>query len=270
MSPLSRKLASAVLTRVLSRSCESIIPRSGQAGAAVNCFASAVDKGNEPYLKVHGLSNGMLTCIEWDGRSYEIERKLPLAQFELRDFRITHYYGLTEIRYNGILDFALNRITAWPYIQTHVVRIASAFDQYLFNKKKLFTKQRKELLKVLVNHALDGKTEHEPLDLMTDLYSIKWFLHPQGEDAQRRLEFYLDSLADTGELQKVHYKYVVTGQALRAMEEYEEQERKHTESVKMQWRMFWLALAIVALTVVQAGLVELPPLLDLTHKDPAK
>jgi hypothetical protein len=101
---------------------------------------------------------------------------------------------------------------------------------------------------------------------MTDLYTIKWVLHPQGDQQQQKLEFYLDSLVATGELIKNNHKYVVTGHALRTIEEYEEQERKHTENVKMQWRMFWLTLAILALTLVQAGLVKLPPIIDLTSK----
>lgn len=101
---------------------------------------------------------------------------------------------------------------------------------------------------------------------MTDLYTIKWVLHPQGEPQHQKLEFYLDSLVATGELEKVKNKYVVSGKALRTIEEYEEQERRHTENVKMQWRMFWLTLAIVVLTLVQAGLVKLPALIDLTSQ----
>ncbi|MBW4529450.1 MAG: hypothetical protein KME02_02060 [Aphanothece saxicola GSE-SYN-MK-01-06B] len=120
------------------------------------------------------------------------------------------------------------------------------------------------LLKVLVNAALDGRNEHEPLDLMTSLYSIKWFSHPQGKQVQERLKFYLESLVDTGELRKVKCKYVVTGLALRAIEEYEEEERKHTENVKIQRWAYWVAISIAALTVVQAGLIKLPPILDYT------
>lgn len=54
--------------------------------------------------------------------------------------------------------------------------------------------------------------------------------------------------------------------AVRMIEEYEEQERKHTENVKMQGRMFWLTLTIALLTLVQAGLVKLPPLFDFTSE----
>ena len=266
MATLFRKLLASVLAKVLARPCGSTIPRSGEKGAAVNCFVTAIDKGEEPYLIVLGLVGGDLSCIEWNGSRYEIPRTIALADFSQRDFKVTHYYGHSEVRYSGIVDFVLSRACGYPYAKIHIVRALSSFDQYLFNKKKLYTRQRKELLRVLVNHALEGRVEHEPLDLMTDLYSIKWFLHPQGMDQQRRLEFYLDSLVETGELKKMNYKYVVTGYALRAIEEDEEQERKHTESVKMQWRMFWLTLAIVALTVVQAQIVKLPVIIDLSEK----
>jgi len=264
MNLLTHRVTNLVLRTVLSRPCGSRIPRSGERGSAVNCFVTAIDKGDEPYLIVQSLEADQIGCIQWDGNSYSIPCSFPLTDFGPNDFRITHYYGLSEIRFSGIFDYVVNRMTRWPYITVHTVRVLDRFDQYLFNKKKLISKERQSLLKVLVNKALDGHTAHETLDLMTALYSIKWFSHPQGADAQRRLEFYLDSLAATGELKIVDYKYVVTGQALRTIEEYEEQERKHTENVKIQRRALWVTVAIAALTVVQSGLIKLPPFLDLT------
>ena len=264
MNLLTHRITNSVLRTVLSRRCGSRIPRSGDRGSAVNCFVTAIDKGDEPYLIVQSLEADQIGCIQWDGNSYSIPCSFPLTDFGPNDFRITHYYGLSEIRSSGIFDYVVNRMSRWPYITVHTVRLLDSFDQYLFNKKKLISKERKSLLKVLVNEALDGHPAHETLDLMTVLYSIKWFSHPQGSDAQLRLEFYLNSLVETGELKKVDYKYVVTGQALRAIEEYEEQERKHTENVKIQSRALCVAVAIAALTVVQSGLVKLPQFVDLT------
>jgi hypothetical protein len=266
MNRLSIDLCNRIFPSVLARACKSTIPRSGDEGAKVNCFVTSIDKDGQPYLIVLGLFGSELECIEWDGSRYQIQRRVPLASFHLADFEITHYYGHSQITYAGVADFLLGRVTAWPYIKIHVVRWLYHIDQYLFNKKKLITKQRMDLLKFLVDRALDGKTEHQPLDLMTDLHTMKWYLHPQGEQQQQKLEFYLDSLVETGELKRINFKYVVSGQALRTIEEYEEQERKHTESVKMQWRMFWLTLAIAVLTFVQAGVVKLPALIDFTSK----
>lgn len=266
MHPLVQRLCKRTLTNILSRACDSRIPRSGKEGSKVNCFVTSIDRVDEPYLIVISLVDNVLKCIEWDGFQYSIERTVPLSTLTLADFRITHYYGHAQVQYFGLLDFIRNRLLPWPYIKIHLVRHLEDLDQYLFNKKKLVTKQRTDLLKYLIEQALDGKTEHYPLDLMTDLHSIKWVLHPHGEDEQRKLQFYLNALVETGELRKLNGKYELTGFALRAIEEYEEQERKHTENVKMQWRTFCLTVVIAVLTVVQTGIIKLPVLLDWTTK----
>lgn len=266
MNPTTIRLCKLVLSKVLGNACESTIRRSGDEGAKVNCFVTSIDRVDEPYLIVLSLVDNDLYCIEWDGARYSIERTIALTSLSLAEIRITHYYGHSEIQYFGVLDFVRNRLLPWPYVQIHLVRKLSGMDQYFFNKKKLITKQRSDLLRFLIERTLDGKTDHEPLDLMTDLYSIKWVLHPCGEEEQRKLEFHLEALVDTGELRKINHKYVLTGFALRAIEESEEQERKHTENVKIQRRMVWLSAVIAALTVIQAGLVKLPAFLDWTTK----
>lgn len=225
-----------------------------------------MDKGDEPYLVIVAIAGTTLKCIEWDGSRYAIKREASLNEVNLSNLRITHYYGLSEVRYEGVFDYLVNRITGWPYLKIRVVQVLDRISQYFFNKKKLYTKQRMDLLKFLVARALDGKTDNDPLDLMTGLYTMRWYLHPQGERQQQKVEFYLDSLVETGELKYVNHRYVVTGKALKTIEEYEEQERRHTENVKMQWRMMWLTLAVALAAVVQAGLIKLPAILDLTSK----
>jgi hypothetical protein len=258
------RITKAVLSALLSRPCENTISRSGEKGAAVNCFVIAIDKGEQPYLLVQSLDGDEIDCIQWDGDQYSNKLKLALTDFSPKDFHITHYFGLNEINYNGIFDYIINRVTLWPYITIGSVGILSRFDQYFFNKRKLISEKRIELLKLIVNATLDGRLGHGPLDMMTTLYSIKWFSHPQGQEARAKLDIYLKCLEETGELRKHNHKYVITGQALRAIEDYEEQERKHTENVKIQRFSLTVALTIAALTFVQAGLVRLPPLLDLS------
>jgi hypothetical protein len=210
------------------------------------------------------MSEGMLGCLEWTGSSFDKPVDMELKAIESRDISITHFYGYSEVQYTGILDFTLGRTLFLPYFKIHLVRAIESADQYFFNKKKLLTKQRIDLLRFLVQRQLEGKPISSPIDLMTGLYSVKWVLHPDGDPQQERLRFYLDSLVDTGELRNIDHKYQLTGEALKAIEVYEEQERKHTENVKMQRRMLLLTLAIVFLTGAQAGLYKLPILLDLS------
>jgi hypothetical protein len=263
MHGLTALACRALLERALKHACEARIPRSGEKGRRVNCFIVAVDKAGEPHLVILSISGDSLGCLEYDGSSYAIPRTLPLSQFRPSDFRITHFYGLSEIRYFGLLDFAINQLSRWPYFKLFSVKWIDRYAQYLFNKKKLVAKKRIDLLKFMLDKALDGTEDFDSLDLVIDLYSLRWISHPTSESLRQTLDFYLESLVDTGELRKANHNYRLTGEAVRAIEEYEEQERKHTENVKMQWRMFFLTLAIVALTLVQAGLIKLPVLLDL-------
>lgn len=264
MTPIELRLAKLLLLEALKCPCPQLIPRSGAAGAKVNCFTIYIDRGGEPYLLVQSLSEGMLSCLEWSGSSFDKPLVVPLNEIETRDLAITHFYGYGEVQYRGLNDFLLGRTLFFPYIKIHVVRAIEATDQFFFNKKKLLTKQRIDLLRFLVQRRLEGIPISSPVDLMTGLYSLKWVLHPDRDPQQKRLHFYLESLVDTGELKRDGHRYELTGEALKAIELYEEQERKHTENVKAQRGMFWLTVAIVFLTGAQAGLYKLPTLLDLS------
>ena len=88
---------------------------------------------------------------------------------------------------------------------------------------------------------------------------------------KKKLELYLDSLAETGELSKVSNEYVVTGKAIVTIENYEGAERRHRDNIKAQRRKFYLtfilvifALVQVVVMLVQAGLIKLTMLIDLS------
>ena len=80
------------------------------------------------------------------------------------------------------------------------------------------------------------------------------------------MELYLGSLVDTGELEKVEIDYVITGKGIAAIEGYEEQESKHSKNIFIQLCVLFLTFVIVFLTLVQAGLVKLPTIVDLSGK----
>ncbi len=262
MTKLRLRLLRWLLKQALQRRSPDRIPRSGAAGAKANCFSVYINRATEPYLLVHDLSGDVAACLKWTGQRFDEPSQIPLSEIQQSDLEVTHFYGLDEVTYNGLAAWAWGRISMWPYAKIWSVRIISSVDQYFFNKRKLVTKQRIDLLRVLIDRELDGRGISNHIDLMTELYSLRWVMHPDRDPQQRRLEFYLDSLVDTGELKKVNGDYKLTGEALKAIEVYEEQERKHTESVKEQRRMAWLTLAIALLTAIQAGLVKLPTLID--------
>jgi hypothetical protein len=102
------------------------------------------------------------------------------------------------------------------------------------------------------------------LDLMSRIYSMRLFLHPSWEAQYEKLKLYLDSLVSSGEVEKINDEYVVTGKAISTIEKYEEDERRHTEAVKLQRKMLWLTIIAVAFTIVQSGVVKLPTIFDFS------
>lgn len=265
MSPFELRQATRLITNALKCPCPQLIPRSSEAAAKVKCFTIHVEKNGMPYLLVRSLAAGVLSCLEWTGERFDKPVEVPLSEISSRDISVIHFYGYSTVQYEGLLDFALGRTFYLPYLKLHVLRTIESVDQYFFNKKKLFTKQRIDLLRFMVQRQLDDEPISNPIDLMTGLYSVKWVIHPDKDAQKKRLKFYLDSLVDTGELKLVEHKFQLTGEALKAIEVYEEQERKHTENVKGQRKMLWLTVAIVLLTAAQAGLYKLPTLVDLSE-----
>lgn len=257
-------LCRVFLPRVLRRTCPNAIPRSGDRAKRVNCFSVSIDKDGDPYLLVKGVDGDDLRCLEWSGTQYDNEATISLAEIDPRAIFVMHFYGLCEIRFSGIVDLAIGRTFFGPYLRMQIMRAVSAVDQYFFNKKKMETKQRIDLVHILVARHLEGQPIRDAFSLMTTLYSVKWIYHPESESQKRKVEFYLKSLVDTGELKSSNTGYELTGYALRSIEEFEEQERKHTENVKIQRGMFGLTLVIALLTAAQAGLFKLPTVLDFT------
>lgn len=252
-----------MLPKLLSNACESSIPRSGEEGQKVNCFVVSLDRDSQPFFIATKLMGKVLTGVKWNGSSYCEEHTLDLAELGAYELRITHYYGLSTIAYDSIFDVAFHFLTKFVYLKIRLVRYIDATHQYFFNKSKIISKKRMELLQFMVSDQLDR--EHDgigTMDLMTKLYSIRWVLHPSADEQEKNLELYLDSLVDSGELRKVNHEYVVTGKAISTLERYEEEERRHTEAVKLQKKMVSLTIVLALMAMIQAGLIRLPALID--------
>lgn len=252
-----------MLPKLLSKSCESRIPRSGEEGEKVDCFDVSLDHDGHPFFIATKFMGKALAGFKWDGNSYCEDHTLDLAELGAYELRITHYYGLSTVTYDSIFDVAFHFLTKLVYLKIRLVRYIDETHQYFFNKNKIITKKRMELLQFMVNDQLDRKDDGiGTIDLMTKLYSIRWVLHPSADEQEKKLELYLDSLVASGELREVNYEYVVTGKAISTLERYEEEERRHTEAVKLQKKMVSLTIILAFMAMIQAGLIRLPTLID--------
>ena len=107
MNFIDKYLCKYYLSKLVCKACGSTIPRSGKEGEEVNCFSIHIDNQREPYLIVLGIKNELLECIEWDGSKYSIQKIITLDEIKTPDIQITHYYGLSSVKYLGIYDLVI-------------------------------------------------------------------------------------------------------------------------------------------------------------------
>lgn len=268
MNRITKALYKWIIPRLLKKECPLRIPRSGKAGEKADCFVIAVDNDSSPFLMINKFEKNSLYGFEWDGKSYSGQGSISLENINDNDLVITHFYGLSEVTYKGIYDYVINGLSRWPYIKIIRKRFFLKVYQHRFNKKEMMTQKRVDLLRFMIENQFSRRHKGISLiDLMTKLYSIKWVLHPNADKQREILQFYLDSLVSTGDLEIINHEYVVNGYAVTFIEQWEEDERKHNESVKLQRRAFWLSVVIAFLALVQANVIKLPTVIDLSSKE---
>jgi hypothetical protein len=261
------KLPHKLKVRLIDSVLEKPLPRDGvvRIGTGVEFVDVKViqfRKDEEPWLIVERREGDELVCSTWDGTTHAGETRYPLSQFSDHQYQIKHYYGPSTVYFNSLSDYARGYYLRLPYALIQIRRGLEHAGTFLYNRRRIVLGQRLDLLTFMIEQAAEGKTSFSSLDLMTDMHTIRWITHPSGESARSRLELYLDSLVDTGELAKTSRDYRLTGYALRLVEERSEQERKHRQGIRIQWLIAALTLATVILAIFQAGLIELNPLLN--------
>lgn len=219
-------------------------------------------KNGEPWLIVERREGDELICSTWDGATHAGEARHQIEKFRDDQYEIKHYYGPNTIYFSGLADYARGYYLRLPYILIKIRRGLEHAGTFLYNRRRIVLGQRLDLLTFMIEQAAEGRASFNSLDLMTDMHTLRWITHPSGESIRSRLELYLDSLVDTGELSKTNHDYRLNGQALRLVEERSEHERKHRQGIRIQWLIAALTLATVILTIFQAGLIRLDPLLD--------
>ena len=250
-----QEILKLVLEYVTKRRCgEGWIPRSGRQGEEVNCYSVFLFKQEEPFLIVETVSDNEIKGSQWDGKRFSIPRSISFTELREYQLKITHYYGLFTTKYSGLLDFILFGITKYEVLKCNIYKIFSKTSQFVFNKRRLATPDRIDLLRILIDHHFKSKGDtFSSIDIMTMIYSLKWILHPEADSQEHKLQLFLDSFVETGEIEKVdETKYHVTGKAIVSLSKYEEEERRHLENIKLQRLIALLTFAIVLVGLVQA------------------
>jgi hypothetical protein len=230
------------------------MPLTGPEAEKNDCYIVQVYQDTEPVFFVQEVHDHHFTG-RWmtDGRN-TTAASIPFSWIKSGDIRITHYFGLYIIGYGSFWKYVITGISGLYPVGARVHRLYEALAQAVFNRKKLVTVQRLQMLRVLVDHYVESGGEPiQVIDLMDKLYSIRWIMHPRGDAQQRKVELYMESLVDSGEVQKKDmYCYQVTGKAISTITRYEEEERRHKQNSRLQLWIVILTAALVGVGIMQA------------------
>lgn len=196
--------------------------------------------------------------------SHDIDTLIATTSENLSKVTIRHYYRCETLEYNSLLKLALRNLSGFDKLIVNVKIALNKIAQSLHNSKTLHIKSRHELLRFIVEKYGNEK-DFGLLMLSTAMYSLRFFKNPQRPNIQRKIRLYLDSFVASGELEIKDYRYKVTGKAIVTLERFEIEERRHSDSLSVQRKILFLTCVIALSAIIQAGVVKLAPLIDLSR-----
>lgn len=237
----------------------------------MNCFVAYVNTNKgEPYLLLDSLDGDVVKCRRWDEKSFSIETENSLHDLVNAELEVLHYYGLHKFTFTGMWEVLWHRYTGSVYIGVNLRLAWLAGLQFLFNRRSLPSQRRLRVLRLLVSSRLAGSigwmtsfnSENiggmTSFDIMTELYSIRWTEHPENQSRRLELEFLLESLRASEDVEKIGIKYRATPKSLVTLDLIDEQDRRHREASRIQVGIAILTLIIALAAIVQTGVVKLP------------
>lgn len=268
MNSLKKNIYIRTISRLISKACPAKIPRSGSKGREVNCFVVMLYIDKSPFILVENINEVALSGKAWDGSSFCLEASVPLNWLNRLTFRIEHYYGLATITYDSLNDFILKKYTGYYYIKHWLNREYDSVRQVLYNKKQLVLPERFKLLSLIVARRLNENKIVESFSMMTYLHGSQWILHPKASAARKRLDLYLSSFAESGELNCIQgtLDYEVTGKAIATLDAYELSQKRHKDAQRTQKLLVILTTVIAILTAIQSGVIKIPTLIDFNDQ----
>ncbi|MDN2663631.1 hypothetical protein OW492_09590 [Psychromonas sp. 14N.309.X.WAT.B.A12] len=260
------KFTKWILNRLLKKPCPVQTPRSGQSGKNINCYSISIYDGDSPIMLVNSIESNGITGSHFEGGGFRTEAIIPFLLYPGLRLRIEHYHGLVTHTYKGVCDYMLHEWTWFYKLQSFYVLAKHSVPQYFFNKKNLqLPKRMKVLESIIVKQSEDPHKSFSSLDLMSYMYSIRWYLHPQKTEMRKKMDLYLSSFVASGELKNngSSFDFIITGKAIATLEQYQiETARAKSAKSANSW-MLRLTAILAFFAAFQSGVIVSPAWIDL-------
>lgn len=248
-------------------------------------FAAQDARSGEPYnyYSVHLLDiahqryqlvdyrDGEAIIARWDyaAKRYSDERSISIAELDAMSPEIIHHRHYGPVSFSGILAYTFNHYTRLAYGKNLLSRGKGRLVSAFFASKELKSRDRIALLNLLVNEYIQqrpaklntGVTVDEVIEL---LYGKLWYKHIRNEEFRRKVTLLINSLVITEDLALRDDRYFVQPKSVATIVEYEKEERRNQQQLKIQKNIVRLMLVITAATLlITLALLSLAGIVDL-------
>lgn len=229
--------------------------------AAANRYVSVRIKLGGEVLLFRRIVGDQLFCLGLDQNNYfGVERVISIYDAWAAEPEIYEYWGTVQFKFQSWNDFA--REQTWRF-QKKVYRCRALWWRLRLrvrSTRKRVSIQRYSVL-TTVNRLSSGSSAPTSWDVANAILGQDWTHEKGAFDRLDQVEEMLDALVELNELRKKKHGYVVTGAGVAALSQYEEEERKHRESIIMQRWIALLTVAMLIAALLQAKVIEFPPLM---------
>ncbi|MCB5187574.1 hypothetical protein LG200_06080 [Methylobacillus caricis] len=198
----------------------------------------------------------------------------PIERFAYNNIVVEYKYsvaGISKFRRYASLSKLLLEL---PFIITPLFRWVANLKYYfitaIFNRRPAEARERYELLKFIVAHKAISNAPFTLHELMAEMYGFLYFSQNDRNWHAQKIKYQLASLVETKDLEESgHNAYKVAGLAWKSLSDFQEENRRHRDSARMQFIILLLTLVIAFFAIAHSGIIRLPVLLDLRTSNPA-
>lgn len=196
----------------------------------------------------------------WEGDRFSSPCSLAEPHLKNCSIKITRYYRSATIVYSSVRNFWYGELT-WT-TRRHIW--SDKVKQKLFNSRTPFRHDRIEILRKLVAIELsrtegieyldDDGTFRPSMTLFQLVYGSRVFRHPSFESEFKQFAWLLKSLKHSGDLTENHDGYKLTHKAITTIAEFEREERRHADNIRLSSFLTVFTLLMMIATCLQVYL----------------
>lgn len=244
-----------------------------RSGNPYNYYSVHLLDANHHRYQVVDLQNDGLLISRWDDDTHRFEHQqcITIAELDEMQAEIVHHRKFGPVHFGGIIGFTLSYYTRLKYVTTLLNRGKGRLVSMFFANKELKSRDRISLLNLLVNEYIQQRPSKPNTGVTIDevieiLYGRLWYKHIRNEEFRRKVTLLIKSLVITHDLEQKDDRFFVQPKSVTTIVEYEKEERRTEQQIKIQRNIVRLTLVITAATLlITLALLALAGVVDL-HK----